>query len=290
MLCKKSGEQMQRLTVGQMAKINGVSAQALRLYDRIGLLKPASLDEKTGYRYYDIRQSTSLDIIQYMKSLGISLKEIKAQLEEHDIDITTSRLHERIAEIEEQTVALRVTKNAVKNMIRSLEAYKAISEQGIIVVEEIPERMIHSYNISENFYVKGPAYYEMVLREMKNDLLLKKLPISYFCNVGSIIEKERFIKHDYVSTKIFIWADEFSSSILPADVIPAASFLCIYFEGFSNEKRFREALTERIESSDLTVTGDFICETIAEFPVYRKAERNTIIKLQIPFKKNSKTY
>lgn len=69
---------MQLLTIGQMAKLNHLSEQTLRLYDRIGLFSPNHRGEN-GYRYYNIEQSALLDIIQYMKSLGISLKEIRHQ-------------------------------------------------------------------------------------------------------------------------------------------------------------------------------------------------------------------
>ena len=31
---------MDKLTIGKMAKINGVSEQTLRLYDRMGLVEP----------------------------------------------------------------------------------------------------------------------------------------------------------------------------------------------------------------------------------------------------------
>ena len=38
--------------------------------------KPAYVDEHNGYRLYDIGQSARLDIIQYLKNLGMTLKEI----------------------------------------------------------------------------------------------------------------------------------------------------------------------------------------------------------------------
>ena len=41
-----------RLTIGQMAKLNNISTQALRYYDQIGLLKPRFYDEDNKYRYY----------------------------------------------------------------------------------------------------------------------------------------------------------------------------------------------------------------------------------------------
>ncbi len=67
----------EKLTIGEMAKINHVSVQTLRLYDREGLLKPMEVDEFTGYRYYHINQSARLDMILHMKAYGMTLKEIK---------------------------------------------------------------------------------------------------------------------------------------------------------------------------------------------------------------------
>jgi DNA-binding transcriptional MerR regulator len=59
---------MKKLSIGEMAKINHVSVQTLRYYDRIDLLKPIYVNEETNYRYYDIKQSAIVDMIQYMKS------------------------------------------------------------------------------------------------------------------------------------------------------------------------------------------------------------------------------
>ena len=41
-----------------------------RFYDQMGLLKPSHRDEASNYRYYDICQTSRLDIIRYMRNLG----------------------------------------------------------------------------------------------------------------------------------------------------------------------------------------------------------------------------
>ena len=45
------------LSIGEMAEANHVSIATLRLYDRMGLLKPSYRDAESNYRYYDIRQN-----------------------------------------------------------------------------------------------------------------------------------------------------------------------------------------------------------------------------------------
>ena len=62
---------MKELSIGQMARLNGLSEQTLRLYDKAGLFSPMYRDAENGYRYYDIRQSAQLDMIQHMKALVI---------------------------------------------------------------------------------------------------------------------------------------------------------------------------------------------------------------------------
>ena len=65
------------ISIGEMAKMNRTTVPTLRLYDSMNLLTPCYVDEKTCYRYYDIKQNARLDMIQYMKELGMELKEIK---------------------------------------------------------------------------------------------------------------------------------------------------------------------------------------------------------------------
>ena len=73
------------LAIGKMAKINGLTVATLRLYDELGLLRPKYKDPDTGYRYYDIAQNARLDMIAYMKELGMSLTEIASVFQKEDI-------------------------------------------------------------------------------------------------------------------------------------------------------------------------------------------------------------
>lgn len=71
---------LQKLSIGQMAELNHISEQTLRLYDKEGLLTPHFVDPSTGYRYYHIAQSAKLDLIQNMKVYGMTLRRIKSFL------------------------------------------------------------------------------------------------------------------------------------------------------------------------------------------------------------------
>jgi len=67
---------MNMIRIGSFARIAQVSARALRLYDKLGLLKPAVVDQDTDYRYYSIEQLPRLNRILALKDLGFSLEQI----------------------------------------------------------------------------------------------------------------------------------------------------------------------------------------------------------------------
>jgi DNA-binding transcriptional MerR regulator len=61
------------VSIGEFARLGGVSVRTLRHYDEIGLLRPASVDPETGYRCYAPAQLGQLNRIIALKELGLSL-------------------------------------------------------------------------------------------------------------------------------------------------------------------------------------------------------------------------
>ena len=70
------------MRIGEIAAFFGVSVKALRMYEKIGILKPVKVDRYTGYRYYTPDQVKELDAILELRELGFSLNEIKKLLED----------------------------------------------------------------------------------------------------------------------------------------------------------------------------------------------------------------
>ncbi|HEY4440519.1 MAG TPA: MerR family transcriptional regulator [Candidatus Elarobacter sp.] len=68
--------------IGQFAQIAQVSSRQLRFYDQLGLLAPARIDERTGYRYYSVRQLPRLNRILALQELGFSLEQIGPMVNE----------------------------------------------------------------------------------------------------------------------------------------------------------------------------------------------------------------
>jgi DNA-binding transcriptional MerR regulator len=65
------------LTVGQLARRVGLTAKALRHYDRIGLLRPESVDPTTGYRLYGTDQVEPARRVQVLRSVDVPLEQVR---------------------------------------------------------------------------------------------------------------------------------------------------------------------------------------------------------------------
>ncbi len=65
------------LSIGELAKLRNVNVQSLRYYEKLGILIPAYINPKSGYRYYSLEQIMILDTIILCIDLGIPLKDLK---------------------------------------------------------------------------------------------------------------------------------------------------------------------------------------------------------------------
>jgi DNA-binding transcriptional MerR regulator len=69
------------MRIGEIAAFYNISVKAMRVYEKMGIIKPVKVDEKTNYRYYSVDQVQQLDALLELKELGFSLLEIKKLLE-----------------------------------------------------------------------------------------------------------------------------------------------------------------------------------------------------------------
>lgn len=100
------------LKIGDFSRISQVTIKALRLYDSLGLLQPASIDPFTDYRYYTLDQLADIHRIVALKEMGMSLDQIRDLLSsELPLEQLRGMLRLKRAElqqrIDEETLQLR---------------------------------------------------------------------------------------------------------------------------------------------------------------------------------------
>ena len=128
------------LRIGEFSKMAKTTISTLRYYDKIGLLSPAIRSDENNYRYYDIRQCAVLDIIQYMKALGMTLRDIGAQLREPNIDYIDAILHRRQEQLDDEIRQLKMQRRAIERTVESFDHYRSSPADGTVVLEYIGKR------------------------------------------------------------------------------------------------------------------------------------------------------
>lgn len=275
---------MDGLTVGQMAELNNVSEQTLRLYDQKGLLRPLKRGANNQYRYYDIKQSAVLDMIRYMKALGMTLEEIKENLDTKNGHNLKNILYTRKDQIQEEIRQLQVQDRAIDRHLDAIRRYQVAPPDATIILEQIDCRYMYCIDTEINFYNRGLEFYEAMLRKLLQSLSKDNLPFIYFSNAGTILRQENVCLKRFYSTEVFVFVDQECTGKEWVTKIPANNYLCIYCDNYYKEKDYAAILFERIRQEGYEICGDYLCETLADLPLIEKGERDMFLRLQVPVK------
>ncbi|WP_405860646.1 MerR family transcriptional regulator [Streptomyces sp. NBC_01515] len=127
------------LTIGAFAARARLSAKALRLYDRLGLLAPAHVDEVSGYRYYRAAQVERARLVALLRQLDMPLARIASVVEADGAD-AADLLAAYWTDVETRVAGQRTLAEYLRARLsgRSSEMY------GTFVVEtvEVPEQVL----------------------------------------------------------------------------------------------------------------------------------------------------
>ncbi len=108
-----------KFSIGKVAKTFGFTKEALRYYDRTGVL-PSFRDE-SGYRYYEDSQLQYMATVKKFQNIGFSLQEIQAlrtgrYTGERLVSRLESAIDERAAELRYQEALLRKLRQDVAEL------------------------------------------------------------------------------------------------------------------------------------------------------------------------------
>jgi DNA-binding transcriptional MerR regulator/effector-binding domain-containing protein len=280
-----------KLSIGQMAKLNNVTERSLRLYHENGLLVPAFIDESSSYRYYSSHQSKRLDMILQMKSVGLSLKQIKDVLDNHDLSIFEALLHEQIDAIETQISELTMNQTILRNKLNSCRHFSNPPSLNNVYVEYQPARSAFYFEIESYDYIDDAPdsvmHWKKALNVVKTKLHRCGMPITYFSDVGAIISQEHLTNGKLLCGAAFILADDKPyCSCLKQYKIQAGTYVCVYNRWQSGDSRIEAAgiktLIQYIQDKGYTICGDYIAEVVAETTVFDYESHLSLVKMQIP--------
>lgn len=197
--------------IGEFSYLCSMSIKTLRYYDKIGVLIPASVDELTGYRYYDIDQLEQAQKIKSLQEASFTLEEIKAILKEKNTEILLSKekqirkeelnkiqkINKMKKELNNEEVEVLENPNLyITGDFKKLKSYNNFDEE----VEKLNINY-HDNNWKKVFVNLEEGYKEENIKCFIGKLISKEDEPSYLSNLYNSL-KEETLKEELDITKI----------------------------------------------------------------------------------------
>jgi len=110
------------MNIGDFARLGGITPRMLRHYDQLGLLRPASVDDATGYRWYRAAQLARLHRLLAFRELGFTLEQIGGLLDDDvPLDELRGMLRLRRVQIQAEVAEEHARLRRVEAHLRVLE-------------------------------------------------------------------------------------------------------------------------------------------------------------------------
>jgi DNA-binding transcriptional MerR regulator len=139
-------------TIGDFAAFGQVSARMLRHYDALGLLRPAVVDEATGYRFYSADQFSRLNRIVALKGLGFSLQQVgeivDAKLSAEEL---RGMLRLRQAQLEDELARSSARLTSVEARLRLIEREGHMPTDDVVLKRIAPIQVAELSAISPSY-------------------------------------------------------------------------------------------------------------------------------------------
>lgn len=131
-------------SIGDFARHGRVSVRMLRHYDAIGLLRPASVDQLTGYRSYEAAQLARLNRIVALKDLGFTLQQVRSILDDKvSVEELRGMLRLRQADLQSQIAT------DTARLARIEARLQIIEREGAMPTDDVQIKRVPAVRVAE---------------------------------------------------------------------------------------------------------------------------------------------
>lgn len=273
--CKGKLEPARLYKIGMFAGINHVTIKALRYYDEQELLKPAYVDEMSGYRYYSASQIADLHQILSLRNMGFSLEDIKAiQGGRSEKDLLLAKKQGILKEISLLTARLA-----------QVESYLAKEEPRLsspVLVKTLPEVIAISMQIKLSSYDCLFDMMPMLGAKMEELGCVCSEPDYCFTNYLEAGYKEEDILVEICEA---VTEKKEDSELIKFKVFPEVKAACIFHKGSYNTLATSyEVLLSFIEENNYEICGN-IRESYIDGVWNKESDEDWLTEIQIPVSK-----
>lgn len=172
----------QYYTIGEIANMLGIGIDAIRFYEKKGLVHPHKNTE-THYRYYSMHNILELLDIIYYRELDLSIADITSIFQTGNKDQMKVLLEEKRLEAQRR---MRYEKQLIKKIEYIEEIYEKLDEQNGIKVVTFPKTYVLSKSSEKDEIMKS-----QLAKLSKDEFVLSSLYSTY--HVESLEAQELYI-------------------------------------------------------------------------------------------------
>lgn len=242
------------LSIGQMAKLNNISVQTLRHYEKVELLRPSYINEDTGYRYYSMKDFNTIDLIKQCKAMGMSLEEIKEVTNNYtSLESIEDILNNQKMIIDEK---IKELENIKKKIVYMKDTIAASLDKGInkVFIKYNNQRKFIKYNYTGRYTDEFEINLRKVLLEVERDYENVNAEIAFTTSYEDI-NKEGNVVYKNVMINLGEDIDFKDEKII---TIPEGNYLTMYFDdAYRDAGKYYEIIMRYIKDNDIKPKGDF---------------------------------
>lgn len=106
------------LTIGEFSRLTHLSIRTLRRYHEVALLKPAVVDETTGYRHYGVDQIPTAQVIHRLRELDVPLSDVQRILRTSDPGVRAALVTDHLQRLEDELDRTRAAVVSLRRLLR----------------------------------------------------------------------------------------------------------------------------------------------------------------------------
>ncbi|MCC0636092.1 MULTISPECIES: MerR family transcriptional regulator [unclassified Clostridioides] len=239
-------------SIGEVSRLFDLSIKTLRYYDKVGILKPAYVNQENKYRYYSREQFMSIDVIKYCKIMGMALEDIKKLIDsDSSIDSMMNTIDRQNKMIENKIKELSDVKNYLNDIefkVNELLKY----DLNNVFIKYNKERKVNVYKCNSKDEVELEMYLRHIILHIQDKYNDVYPIISGSISYEKVIKEGKALLYDDIVD--FKEREEYENE----HILPAGEYLTIiYDDNWNNAYDYYQKIIDYAKNNNIELVGNF---------------------------------
>lgn len=239
-------------SIGEVSKLFDLSIKTLRYYDKVGILKPAYVNQENKYRYYSREQFMSIDVIKYCKIMGMALEDIKKLIDsDSSIESMMNTIDRQNKMIENKIKELSDVKNYLNDIefkVNELLKY----DLNNVFIKYNKERKVNVYKCNSKDEVELEMYLRHIILHIQDKYNDVYPIISGSISYEKVIKEGKALLYDDIVD--FKEREKYENE----HILPAGEYLTIiYDDNWNNAYDYYQKIIDYAKNNNIELVGNF---------------------------------